>query len=129
MTGFAQTAQNEEVKQYVLRGKALAHKYVELFSDLSTKEDLPAPISSGSAVFKTTTSVFSDKLMMFHVTAMVAAGIGYYGTALAASPRRDLGLKYISLIPEVALYVEDGANIMIKHGWMEEPPQACDRDK
>ncbi|KAA9021115.1 DUF3231 family protein [Niallia endozanthoxylica] len=129
VTGFAQTAQNEEVKQYLLRGKELAHKYVELFSDLLTKEDLPAPISLGSTVLNTTASVFSDKLMMFHVTAMVAAGIGYYGMALAASPRRDLGLKYLSLIPEVALYVEDGANIMIKHGWMEEPPQAFDRDK
>ncbi|WP_155925690.1 DUF3231 family protein [Bacillus sp. UNC438CL73TsuS30] len=35
----------------------------------------------------------------------------------------------ICSIPEVALYVEDGANIMIKHGWMEEPPQAVDHDK
>ena len=67
--------------------------------------------------------------MMFHVTTMVATGIGYYGMALAASPRRDLGLKYISIIPEVALYVEDGANIMIKHGWMEGPPQAVNHDK
>ncbi|MBS4214356.1 DUF3231 family protein [Neobacillus rhizophilus] len=129
VTGFAQTAQNEDVKQYFLRGKELAQKYIDIFSNFLTKEDLPAPVSSGSAVLNTTASIFSDKLMMFHVTAMVAAGIGYYGTALAASPRRDLGLKYISLIPEVALYVEDGANIMIKQGWMEEPPQAVDRDK
>ncbi|RST71107.1 DUF3231 family protein [Siminovitchia acidinfaciens] len=129
VTGFAQIAQNEDVKQYLLRGKELAHKYVDLFSNSLTKEDLPAPISSDSAVLDTTEYIFSDKLMMFHVTSMVATGIGYYGTALAASSRRDLGLKYMSLIPEAALYVEDGANIMIKHGWMEEPPQAIDRDK
>ncbi|WP_223596218.1 DUF3231 family protein [Neobacillus bataviensis] len=129
VTGFGQTAQNEDVKQYFLRGKELAQKYVDTFSNFLTKEDLPAPISSGSAVLDTTASIFSDKLMMFHVTSMVATGIGYYGMALAASPRRDIGLKYISIIPEVALYVEDGANIMIKHGWMEEPPQAVDRDQ
>ena len=35
----------------------------------------------------------------------------------------------MSMIPEIALYAEDGANIMIKHGWMEEPPQADNRDK
>ena len=35
----------------------------------------------------------------------------------------------MSLIPEVSLYAEDGANIMIKHGWMEEPPQADDRNE
>jgi hypothetical protein len=129
VTGFAQTAQNDDVKQYFLRGKVLAQKYIDIFSHFLTKEDLSVPISSGSDVLDTTASIFSDKLMMFHVTTMVAAGIGYYGTALAASLRRDLGLKYMLLIPEVAQYVEDGANIMIKHGWMEEPPQAVDRDK
>jgi hypothetical protein len=25
-------------------------------------------------------------------------------------------------------YVEDGANILIDHGWMEQPPQAVDRE-
>lgn len=35
---------------------------------------------------------------------------------------------YMLFIPEVAQYVEDGVNIMIKHGWMEEPPQAVDHD-
>ncbi|WP_462413724.1 hypothetical protein [Neobacillus sp. Marseille-QA0830] len=27
------------------------------------------------------------------------------------------------------MYAEDGANIMIKHGWLEEPPQADDREE
>jgi hypothetical protein len=29
---------------------------------------------------------------------------------------------------DVSLYVEDGANIMIDYGWMEQPPEAVDRD-
>ncbi len=65
---------------------------------------------------------------MYHASVMIGIGIGNYGMAMAASPRRDLGIKYASLIPEVSLYAEDGANIMIKHGWIEEPPQADDRD-
>ncbi|MFD0824074.1 DUF3231 family protein [Neobacillus sp. M.A.Huq-85] len=32
------------------------------------------------------------------------------------------------MVPEISLYAEDGANIMINHGWMEEPPQADDRE-
>ena len=60
---------------------------------------------------------------------MIAAGVGNYGMAMAASPRRDLGMRYASLIPEISLYAEDGANIMINHGWLEEPPQADDRDQ
>jgi hypothetical protein len=129
ITGFAQIAQKEEVKQFLLRGKELSQKYVNTFNDFLIREDLPAPMSGDSGVLNTTDYIFSDKLIMYNVSAMIAAGIGNFGMALAASPRRDLGLKYMSLIPEVALYAEDGANIMIKHGWIEEPPQADDRDQ
>ncbi|MCM3654404.1 DUF3231 family protein [Metabacillus litoralis] len=128
ITGFSQTTNNKEVKQYLLRGKQLSQKYVDIFSNLLLKEDLPAPMGWDSAVSDSTTNVFSDKLIMFHISAMIAAGIGNFGMAMAASPRRDLGVKYASLIPEISLYAEDGANIMIKHGWMEEPPQADDRE-
>ncbi len=86
-------------------------------------------MSWDSAVTDSKASVFSDKLIMFHVSAMIAAGIGNFGMAMAASPRRDIGLRYASLIPEISMYAEDGANIMIKHGWLEEPPQTDDREK
>ncbi|WP_269749039.1 hypothetical protein [Metabacillus litoralis] len=32
---------------------------------------------------------------MFHVSAMIAAGIGNYGTAMAASPRKDKPLSML----------------------------------
>jgi hypothetical protein len=128
ITGFAQIAERKEVKQYLLRGKQIAQKHMDIFSDILKKEDMPAPMSWDSVVSDSTEKIFSDKLIMFHISAMIAAGIGNYGMAMAASPRRDLGLKYASLVPEISLYAEDGANIMIKHGWLEEPPQADDRD-
>jgi len=37
--------------------------------------------------------------------------------------RSSFRLKY----QEVAALGEDGAQIMIKHGWLEQPPQAADR--
>ncbi|QOR68190.1 DUF3231 family protein [Cytobacillus suaedae] len=128
MVGFAQVASREEVKDYLIRGKRIAQKHIENFNDFLLKEDLPAPMTWDSDVTSTTQKVFSDKLIMFHVSGMIAAGIGNYGMALGASPRRDLGAKYASLIPEITLYAEDGANIMINEGWMEEPPQNIDRD-
>ncbi|MGG3662168.1 DUF3231 family protein [Bacillus gobiensis] len=129
MVGFAQVAQKQDVKQYLLRGKQIAQKHIDLFSDVLRKEDLPAPMTWDASVSDSTTKVFSDKLIMYHVTAMIAAGIGNYGTAMAASPRRDIAMNYASIIPEISLYAEDGANIMIKHGWLEEPPQADDRNQ
>jgi hypothetical protein len=126
--GFAQTAYHKEVKEYFLRGKQIAQKHIDIFSSFLKKEDLPAPMSWDTSLTDSTITAFSDKLMMFHVSAMSAAGIGNYGASISGSPRRDLGLRYASLIPEIALYAEDGANIMIKHGWLEEPPQTDDRD-
>jgi hypothetical protein len=127
--GLAQTSKSNEVKQYLLRGKQIAQKHIDIFSDYLNKEDLPVPMGWDASVGDSTTPIFSDKLIMFHISAMIAAGVGNYGMAMAASPSRDLGIRYASLIPEIALYAEDGANIMIDRGWMEEPPQADDRNQ
>jgi hypothetical protein len=128
ITGLAQVAERAEVKQLLLRGKKMAQKHVEIFSKYLLNDDLPAPMGWDTAITDTTAKVFSDKFIMFHVSGMIAAGVGNYGAAMAASPRRDVGARYASLIPEITLYAEDCANLMIKHGWMEEPPQSDDRD-
>lgn len=65
ITGFAQIAEKDEVKQYLLRGKELAQKHMDIFSNLLTKEDLPAPMSWDSGISDCTTRIFSDKIMMF----------------------------------------------------------------
>ncbi|MEH7094380.1 DUF3231 family protein [Neobacillus vireti] len=129
ITGFGQIAKSEEVKQFLKRGKQIAQKHMSIFSDFLMKEDLPAPMSWDAAVMDSTSSIFSDKLIMFMTSAMIAAGVGNYGMAMSTSPRKDLAFRYASLIPEIALYAEDGANILIKNGWMEEPPQADDKDQ
>ena len=54
---------------------------------------------------------------------MNAGGIGNYGASLAASLRLDLATDYARLLTEVGLYAEDGANLLIDNGWLEEPPQ------
>ena len=72
---------------------------------------------------------FSDKLMVYHIALLNITGLGNYGMAISTSTRRDLIKEYMRLSGEIGLYAEDGANLMIKHGWMEEPPQAVDREK
>jgi hypothetical protein len=128
ITGFAQTAESKDIKDYLARGIEIAQKHIDIFGAFLHNEDLPIPMTWDATVSDSTEQIFSDKLLMFHVMAMIASGVGFYGAATAASPRRDLGFKYATLIPEILLYLEDGANLMIKHGWLEEPPQANDRD-
>lgn len=72
-------------------------------------------------------SPFSDKLIMFHFTALNAFGLALYGLALIRSIRSDIFATFTSLMGEIAKYAEDGINIMIDNGWFERIPQAADR--
>ncbi|RXI96614.1 DUF3231 family protein [Anaerobacillus alkaliphilus] len=39
----------------------------------------------------------------------------------------NIGANYNRMIQEVLLFAEDGAQIMIDHGYLEQPPQAPNR--
>ncbi|OLS38123.1 hypothetical protein BTR22_06385 [Alkalihalophilus pseudofirmus] len=129
MIGFSQVCHSDKLRSYILRGKDIANKQVAIFRKLLETNDIPVPSPWDSAVTESTVAPFSDKLMLFHITAMSAAGIGNYGAAMAASPRKDIGLKYARLLMEISLYAEDGANLMIENGWLEQPPQVPDRNE
>jgi hypothetical protein len=129
MIGFSQVSRDKEVTQFLMRGRDIAKKHCEVFADTLKKSFLPAPMTWDSDATDSTQYVFSDKLMMFLVISLISLSIQYYGQSIAGSQRRDLGLMYDRLVAEIQLYAEDGANIMIKNGWLEEPPKAPDRDE
>lgn len=126
--GFAQVAKSEEITQYFLRGKKIASKHIEVLSSILIENDIPAPTTWDTFLMDSTISPFSDKLMMYHIAVLNAYGQGNYGLAQASSHRRDLAIHYKRLSQEIEFYAEDGANLMIDHGWMEEPPQSDNRD-
>jgi hypothetical protein len=127
--GFSQVAQEKEVKKYFVRGIEIAQKHIKLFGNKLEGSYLPVPTSWTSEVTESTSNTFSDKLMMFYTTTLTALSIGYYGIGVASSPRIDLGVLYNRLSAEIQFFAEDGANIMIKHRWLEQPPMALDRDE
>ncbi|WP_164669800.1 DUF3231 family protein [Virgibacillus doumboii] len=129
MIGFSQVAKNKEVRKFLVRGKEIAQKHCEVFSSILHEDDLPSPTSWDTGVTDSTTYTFSDKIMMFYSTTLIALSVGYYGASMSMSPRKDLGVQYNRLMNEILKYAEDGANIMIKHEWMEQPPRALDRDE
>jgi hypothetical protein len=125
--GFIQVAQSEEVRQYFMRGLKITQNHIEVFNSLFSEENLNSPISWQSMITNSTTTPFSDKFMMFQIQMSTATAIAFYGAALAVCNRRDLATHYIRLIGELLPFAEDGENIMINNGWMEEPPTADDR--
>ncbi|MFC3015041.1 DUF3231 family protein [Virgibacillus litoralis] len=129
LTGFSQVAQEKDVKQFFIRGIEIAKKHSKLFGTKLEESNLPISTSWASEITNSTTHTFSDKIMMFYTTALISLSVGFYGTSIAQSPRVDIGVMYNRLSLEIQLYSEDGANIMIKNKWLEQPPMASDRDE
>jgi hypothetical protein len=128
-TSFAQTSQTLRVQEYMLQGKELSNKHVKIFSSALVDNDTIVPGSPDVCITYSTTSIFSDKLMMFHMSFLGAAGIGNYETAAAASQRNDLVLSYERLSLEIAKYAKDDAYLMLQNNWLEQPPGTKDKDK
>ncbi|WP_243296257.1 DUF3231 family protein [Bacillus litorisediminis] len=126
---FAQTSPTKEIQDYMLRGKDIANKHIKIFSEILLDNDIPTPKLPDVAVSNSTTQTFSDKLLMFHMSLLSATGTGNYATAAAASQRNDLVINYERLSLEIGLYAKTGADIMIKHHWLEQPPGTMDRNK
>lgn len=66
--------------------------------------------------------------MMFHINSLSSIGITGYGTAIGASLRKDLSGHHTRLVAEVLQYANDGAKLMIKNKWIEQPQQYIDRE-
>jgi hypothetical protein len=126
--GFSQAAKTKEVVQYFQKANQISGKHIEVFSSLLSESNLPASMTWDTHPTESTAPTFSEKLMMFHIAALTAASLSHYGTSLGSSPRRDLGVHYTRLMQEVGTFAEDGANIMINNGWMEQPPMSSDRE-
>ncbi|WP_394233913.1 DUF3231 family protein [Niallia oryzisoli] len=129
LTGFSQVAQDKDVKQFFIKGLEIGNKHIKLFRSKLEESKLPAPMGWDSEITNSTAYTFSDKLMIFYTSGLITLSVGYYGTAVSQSPRGDISAMYNRLSLEVQLYAEDGANIMIKNGWLEQPPMASDRDE
>jgi hypothetical protein len=128
-TSFAQMARTTEVKEFMVRAQEVAQKHIKIFTKTLVDNDMQAPMSWDTNVQDITVPIFSEKLMMFMVTLTINAGMGNYGVAASASMRMDVASNYFRMALETGRLGKSGADIMVKYGWLEEPPQSPDRKK
>lgn len=128
LIGFSQVARSKEVTKYCIRGQEIAKRHIEKFGKKLKKSTLPIPMTWDSDVTTSTHYTFSEKIMMFFTTSLIALSIGFYGASSSVSLRVDLSVLYATLTLEIQKYAEDGANLMIKNRWLEQPPMAPDRE-
>jgi hypothetical protein len=124
MIGFEQVAEVSEVKKYFTRGKELAKEIVSTMSNLLLESDIPAPSSRGGVITTSTISPFSDKLMMYNTNLLTMFGLGSNSVGAAFSFRSDLLLHLGNIMTKQFDFTKDGGIILMKHGWMEEPPSS-----
>lgn len=129
ITGFAQVANEPEVKKYFVKGKELAKKIVTDNTQLFLQSDIQPPSTWGANATDSKVAPFSDKLMLYCTSLFCSFGSGSSALGTAFSLRSDLPLKMISQAKDIITYGRDGGKIMAKNGWLEEPPQMQDRNK
>jgi len=127
LTGFAQVSK-DEVKKYLIEGKELAKKIVSELSDVLSQSDIQTPSTWVGKVTDSTSPPFSEKLMMYLTSVIATTALGFTALGTSFSMRGDLPLKLGLISKNIFEYSKKGSKIMIKHKWMEEPPQMEDRN-
>lgn len=129
ITGFAQSAKNKEVRQYLEKGKEISKKHIKTFQEILLENDIQFSATSGSTVTTSTVAPFSDRLMMYCINLL--NGFSIVGESFGAffTLRNDITLKTALLAKDVYFYGQEGLEIMFKNGWYEEPPQTEDRSQ
>jgi hypothetical protein len=129
MTGFAQVAKENEVKKYFIKGKELSKKIVTELSNIMMQSDIQPPSTWAGKATDSTNPPFTDKLMMYMTSLISSSAVAFNVLGTTYSMRSDLQIKLGLLSKNIFQYAKEGAEIMIKHKWMEEPPQMEDRNQ
>ncbi|RYG72486.1 DUF3231 family protein [Lentibacillus lipolyticus] len=123
ISGFGQCANDAEVKKFFHEGAELAKGIVKELSEVMIETNLSVPQTPGGNPTRSTVAPFSDKLMMYCTSLFCSFSMGSNSIGTAFSLRNDLAAKNMVFMKDIFEYAHKGAKLMIKNGWMEEPPQ------
>nr|WP_263326903.1 DUF3231 family protein [Neobacillus sp. Marseille-Q6967] len=129
MIGFAQVAENKEVQKYLVKGMKLSKKIEIDLGEFLRQSFIEPPATHAGKATTSKIAPFSDKLMMYNTSLLTTFGLGSNALGGAFSLRNDLPAKMALLAKDIFTFAQDGGKIMIKNGWMEEPPQIEDRNQ
>lgn len=129
LTGFAQVAENKEIRDYLNKGKKLVQKQIKDIEEFLVENNVQLSSTLGSTITGSTIAPFSDKLMMYCV--FLTDGLDLVGNSFGTmfALRNDVSLKHAITAKDIYLYTTEGIKLMIKYKWFEEPPQMLDRNK
>ncbi|MBQ6446197.1 MAG: DUF3231 family protein [Bacillus sp. (in: Bacteria)] len=122
ITGFAQVTKDPELKKFFTQGKELSKKIITKLSKKLMDDDIQIPLAWVGSPTVSTIAPFSDKLMLYCISLFCSFGLGSNAIGTTFSLRKDLSATLIPLITNIYDYGVQGAELMAKKGYTEEPP-------
>ncbi|QIZ09077.1 DUF3231 family protein [Priestia megaterium] len=129
MIGFAQVASDKEVRKYLTKGMELSKKIEIDLGEFLRQSYIEPPATHAGKATTSKAAPFSDKLMMYNTNLLASFGLGSNALGTGFCLRSDLPAKMSFNAKNIFIFAQDGGKIMIKNGWMEEPPQIEDRNQ
>ncbi|WP_370295219.1 DUF3231 family protein [Rossellomorea marisflavi] len=123
LKGFLQVVKDREVSDYFRKGKKLSEKQITAFNKIIMEDDAFPTYPVTMEVTNSTESPFSDKLLVFFITSSNAVGLSTMCHAITMSTRKDLGVQFAMFVTEILKFGSTGLDLLVRRGWMEEPPQ------
>lgn len=127
--GFMQVVQSQKVKDFLDRCKKTLDEQIRRWTQILRDEDLPLPMSLVHELTDSTESPFSDKLITFHILAIIDYSLTSFGIAMASCTRADIVTAMQKSLSENISLTKDAMELMMHNSWMEKIPQAADRKK
>ncbi|WP_435164882.1 DUF3231 family protein [Paenibacillus glycanilyticus] len=124
---FLQNVDDANIRDVLNEALQLADRFTRTVDNIFTQEGHPVPIGyTEEDVNVEAPRLYADEFYLHYLKYTSKAGISIYGIAVPFMSRPDVREFFTDCL--VGNYVEDGANTMIDLGWMEQPPQAADRN-
>ncbi len=120
--GLLQVVKDKEIHDFIQDGKKISEKQIQTFNDILMREELLGNVSTSMEVTDSTVLPFSNRLVVTLFQALNTIDLTLIGHALAVSMRSDLAAYYQKYIIEIMAYSVKGFTLMVKRGWMQQPP-------
>lgn len=122
MRGFEQVSSKKDIKDFFKEGKELSKIIIQKYSKVLLDSDIQPPAVSWGNTTESTHAPFSEKLMMYLTSLLSNFGLTSNAIGTSFSLRSDLPTKMTLTAKDIYEYAKKGGKLMIKMGYMEQPP-------
>ncbi|KAB2331374.1 DUF3231 family protein [Bacillus mesophilum] len=123
LRGFSQCATDIEARKYFTKGVNISKEILQGIEKGLLHENIKVPAASGVTVTNSEIAPFSDRLMMFCTFLFGGFSLGGQGFSSTFILRDDVVAKNVVYGKDTFEYTREGAKLMMKKGWLEEPPK------